>query len=147
MGLVHQGCLECGRTLNNITRPQLFTKPMIYFNSIIKHEGSTPFPSTSQEAETESRLPATGSSAPTETASLSLEKGETSRKDENYYRRRKNNNLAAKKCREAKKLKYLQLQKTVIDLELENAKLKKEADCLTAELVKTRGLLQKLKGN
>lgn len=57
-------------------------------------------------------------------------------KDDKYWSRRKKNNMAAKKSRDARRVKESQLIMAATVFEIENAELKKETEILRERLKK-----------
>lgn len=64
-------------------------------------------------------------------------------KDDKYWSRRKKNNMAAKKSRDARRVKESQLNMTATVFEIENAELKKKVDELKKETETLRERLKK----
>lgn len=60
----------------------------------------------------------------------------THEKDEKYWKRRTSNNEAAKRSREAKRARFLWIQKRTKELEVENASLQKELEILNTKVLK-----------
>ena len=65
-----------------------------------------------------------------------------SSKDEKYWERRRRNNLAAKRSREAKREREIQVAKKTAALEKENANLKKQVRKLKADIKRTEKMLR-----
>lgn len=76
------------------------------------------------------------------TNSNSAEKGKGKGKDAKYWERRQRNNLAAKRSREAKRAREMQIAKKSVALEKENANLKKLVRKLKADIKKAEKKLR-----
>ena len=76
------------------------------------------------------------------TNSNAVEKGKGKGKDTKYWERRQRNNLAAKRSREAKRAREIQIAKKSVALEKENANLKKLVRKLKADIKKAEKKLR-----
>ena len=61
-------------------------------------------------------------------------------KDEKYWKRRTSNNEAARRSREAKRARFLWIQKRTKELEVENASLQKELEILNRKVLKRKNI-------
>jgi len=75
-------------------------------------------------------------------AKKSRKANSNSSQDEKYWERRRRNNLAAKRSREAKREREIQIAKKTAALEKENANLKKQVRKLKADIKRTEKMLR-----